>query len=608
MTKGYLLSATAFLVYVFFFWGCFRFALGRSLLKKYRFFCLDLLAAAVLMFFFFALLLRGNQYVYYWDSGGFWTDSYQTCRQIFSDPDGALKSIWDSIAERDYNLILALILSFPMKIIGDSYNRYVLLNFLVFMVPAWYLLCGTVLLYREKHPEPALSLRLVQVLLIGLLLTFNTMYIAMLIGYISAGCLVPAACAMLLAVDYQAGDFDRRQIFRDILISLNLLLAFLFRRFFAYYGIGFAIALLFLSVVQVHQTAPDMRKKAAKHALWNYLLTGMTAAVLLLTVFRSMVVRILSHDYSVEYSGHDDSMANKYASVLVMFGWGIAAVGLAGSVLSFVHRRNRTAVVFCGLTTIFTMVFFFTVQAMGTHHVYTLCIPVFLLLLNGTLELTACVPACPPRWRQAFAAACILFWSFGSAKCYFPSLRTTLHVENLKVYSENYSPLRRNDLAELNRLVNYLNDIRMPDKAVYVLASSGILNDDILLSVKKPEEDLAVQDLAMASQYDLRDGFSSNFLRATVIVTTRPIQTHLVSGTQEVVRFLASEVMDPTSCIGRHFQQQPETFQLDEGVTVYIYFKTSPFEESDLQYMADYFSDYYPGHEDIFAQRILGGQ
>jgi hypothetical protein len=81
-----------FLVNVLFFWGCFRIALSRILLRKYRFFWLALLAAAVLMFFFFALLRR-NQYVYYWDSGGFWTDSYHTRRQIFSDPNGALELI-----------------------------------------------------------------------------------------------------------------------------------------------------------------------------------------------------------------------------------------------------------------------------------------------------------------------------------------------------------------------------------------------------------------------------------------------------------------------------------------------------------------------------------
>jgi hypothetical protein len=69
-----------------------------------------------------------------------------------------------------------------MKIIGDSYNRYVLLNFLVFMLPV--------------------------------------------------------VCAMLLAVDYRAGAFDRRQIVLDMLVFLNLLLAFLLQLLLAYYGVA----------------------------------------------------------------------------------------------------------------------------------------------------------------------------------------------------------------------------------------------------------------------------------------------------------------------------------------------------------------------------------
>jgi hypothetical protein len=84
-------------------------------------------------------------------------------------------------------------------------------------------------------------------------------------------------------------------------------------------------------------------------------------------------------------------------------------VGLTDSVLFFVRRRNRTAVVFYRLKTSLTIVFYFSEQAMGTHHVYILCISIFLLLRNGTLELAACVPVCPPRGRQVFAAACILF-------------------------------------------------------------------------------------------------------------------------------------------------------------------------------------------------------
>ena len=175
------------------------------------------------------------------------------------------------------------------------------------------------------------------------------------------------------------------------------------------------------------------------------------------------------------------------------------------------------------------------------------------------------------------------------------------------MFCQEHNALIRNDIPVLRDIVNELNaKTAGTDKKVYVLASSGIVNTDILDSVNFPKEAHSLKNFMRDGSVDLRDGFPIGFLNSDIIVCAEPVQLHLREGSQEIVRYLAQEVMDSSSLIGRHFTRMERTFALDRGVTVYIYEKHSQFETEDLEYIAGYFSQVYPGREEIFADRILG--
>ena len=74
---------------------------------------------------------------------------------------------------------------------------------------------------------------------------------------------------------------------------------------------------------------------------------------------------------------------------------------------------------------------------------------------------------------------------------------------------------------------------------------------------------------------------------------------------QRVISFLWEEMQDQNSPIGRHFAKVDQSFQLDNDVTAYVYKRVSNFEQSDYQYVANYYNEFYPDASKLFYGRIL---
>ena len=82
-------------------------------------------------------LLIQNKFIYYWDYGGYWTASYTIMKSLFKAPLDTVKSLYSSVLNDDYNNILPMVVSVPLKIFGYTFPRYVVVNYLLFLVPAW---------------------------------------------------------------------------------------------------------------------------------------------------------------------------------------------------------------------------------------------------------------------------------------------------------------------------------------------------------------------------------------------------------------------------------------------------------------------------------------
>ena len=566
----------------------------------------------VLGFVLCAWTLRQNQFVYYWDYGGYWTHSYTFLRSMLADPSRSVTELYESILNSEYNDLLPALLAFPLHVIGTSFTRYVLINYLLFFVPAAFVLCG---ILNKMAVRSGWATGAGTAMIIPLIpFCFPVFYLAMLRGYVDVACLTPAALSLLLMMDYDPVSLDRRQILRDVLISLLLLTTFLFRRYFAFFVFGYGIALTALSVYAMVTRRHGARwrlcfgkKTLSLPKRWvapwlNLLLIGGVALVILLVFFRPLLMTLLNNSYAQQYAGYDAPLATKLQNLVEVFGWLILLLAAAGLAFSLKRKTCRRVALFCAVSGVTSATAFYTVQDMDIHHVYIVSLPAFLLFAMGIAFLSFL-----PRRRAAarsVAALLIALSVLNTAHVLIPALRPALSPVSA-VFSKTHDPLRRDDLAELHALADQLNRLTEgTDRHVYVCASGPSLNFSILESLDKPDADCAVRNLMVSSDVDLRDGFPTQFFLADLVVVTDPVDLHLAEGTQEVVRYLAAQVMDAGSSLGRHFTRVSEGFALDGGKTAYIYRKISDPEREDVLSLAAYFEDLYPDHPELFADRI----
>lgn len=586
------------------FWGyCCKLGAGKIHFSKAELALFGVFSFVGLCFFLY--IIRQNHYIYFWDFSGYWERSYTTMESLYAQPWQTLKDVYRSVLNDEYNQLLSLLIALPLKLFGYTFVRYTVINYLFYLVPVWFVLLCTVKkaaqcsgLDTGENPLLPTAVILVE------LLTFSGFYVAIFRGYIDIACLLPASVAILLFVDYDPCTFRRNSWVRDAALSINLLLAFLFRRYFAYFIVGYMAAWVCYALYRVAATpGKKQREGAALAAAGHLLVIGGVAGTIMLVFFRKLLFHVLATDYAGQYAAYDAPLTEKVQDVLGSLGGIYFAIALAGIVLSLVFRRGRKILLFLTVAILVSAGMFFRVQNMGCHHVYIIAVSLFVMVSVAIWEMAVLVKEHAKTVSVGISVlAGVLCFLYG----FFPFCRPALAPVS-DWFVSAYAPLQRNDIPVLQDLAAYLNEISVgQDRTVYTLASGSILNNSILYCMDMPDRAPAVQNLLSTADVDLRDGFPLDFLRADIVVTTDPVDLHLQEGTQEVVRYLAEQIMDSISPVGRHFEQLDQTYTLDQGVRVLIFRKVSDFEQSDLESLDAYFDARYPDQKEMFHDRILG--
>ena len=550
-------------------------------------------------------LVSQNNFVYYWDYGGYWTKSYTTMGNLFRHPLGTVKAVYLSTSE-DYNDILPLLISVPLKLFGYTFTKYIALTYLMFLVPVWIIVTSIIWkIIRNDHKEFMMKNMEHKLFsfTVFLVATFTPFYYAMLHGYIDVACMIPALLAILLFMDYDALSLDKKQVTRSILISGLILTAFLFRRYFAYFGVGYVSALFLYSMYQIINVRGCSEWKVKfRNAILNLIIIGSVASSILLVFFHRLVFKILKTDYAFQYKAYDADLMTKLHAIITQLGPITLLLAGVAILLAIISKRARKLTLFCACSMVVTIATFFHVQSMGQQHIYTIAGSACILMILGIYQIIALLNK--RIYKNVIALGLAAFLAVGTMNCFFPAIRPYVAVIST-VYAQVYNPMKRNDIDQLHSIADFLNNLTDgTDKHVYICASGGILNYSVMYALDKPYVNGALHNTYRTSDVDLRDGFNPDFLKADYIVVTDPVQLHLPKGTQEVVRFLCEEIKRHDSPIGRHFKKLNQSFPLDNNVTVSIYEKESSFEAADYEYLADYYDRHYPGHEDLFSARI----
>jgi len=160
--------------------------------------------------------------------------------------------------------------------------------------------------------------------------------------------------------------------------------------------------------------------------------------------------------------------------------------------------------------------------------------------------------------------------------------------------SEAIRPTQRQDLNSLNTLSQDLSNLMSFKDYVYTLSSSDAFNDDILRNLNLPN--YPEYNISGVMHVDKRDGFPSYFFDATYIIVANPVQTHLSEGGQDVIVYLANQILAGKTTNLKLIN----TYQLDNGVSLNLYHKESKYSDNFLKETKQYFQNKYPNYPFLY--------
>lgn len=595
---GLLISLVAMGVFYGFAYLAFRLSFGKGFIRR------NFAKKHIIMFgiflgitmLFVAFIVSRNEYVYTWDSAGYWTWSYQHMNDIYTNPSVALGNLGVSVVESDYNLIAPTIVSLPLKIFGYTFTRYVIINYVMFVIPSIIVaVCIMKKIYNNWAQVGEEKLGNVPFLLMAFatIVFFVSRLIPLFQGYIDFAILIPILLLLALAMSFDpTRKINGRVLYLFVLAEL-LVMVFLLRRYTAFFVVGYVVSLFVVSLISV-----GFRR--VKRLFINFLFFGGTAFLTIMVFFHGLVFRILKEDYVDLYSAYNATFGEKIGSLVTRFGLVFLIIALCGVVVSLKLKRSRRFTAFCFLTIVVVVALFFRVQRMDGHHSLIITPMLFVLYSIGL-----CALYCTKR-KHVFVLKLTVVLLLLAEPCYIylESIPKRVVAVGGYIFGQKYYPLRRSDMGELYRMRDYLNSTNTNNSIVYVLSSSVNFNWNTLSNLDKPYSEWAVNGQVMTHDVDLRDGFPGIFFDSDIIVIADPIQLHLRDGSQEVIRYLAEQIQAEKSYLGRHFKKDEESFNLEMGVNVYIYRKISSFTANDYGRLIDYFDSRYPNHEPLFGERI----
>lgn len=261
-----------------------------------------------------AVLIKQNQFIYYWDYGREWTTALSVSDELFANPINALKSIYASINNTDYNQLMPVLIILPLKILGNSFARYVVVNMVFYMCPALFMI--SLLAYKILHKYQINGTKFWNIVLFVSLTPI--LYYVLLDGFMDAPVLILISGLLMLSLEL---DFEKVDIVACVEMAVGILMLVLFRRHFAYWVVGYIVSIFFIAVYHIAKEKDRFRK--FKVYVMDMLIIGGICLSVLLTVFRQFFLRSVFNNFSYAYSAYNVTYAEKFERIVVVFGWGV---------------------------------------------------------------------------------------------------------------------------------------------------------------------------------------------------------------------------------------------------------------------------------------------
>ncbi len=538
-----------------------------------------------------------EHFLYYFDTSYHWARMISLAADFPQQPLQTLREVIYTVRHLEYNDLAGFLLM-PFALVGGSGRLvYILAIVNLFAFPA---AVTSLLLFRKLAGKTGAVPGVVGVLLPAFyLLAFPLFWHPVLLGYPDVGGMV---LLNLILLAYCGADAAKQRLPSLALMAACLCLAVLFRKWYAYWVVGFFLAWGLDLLVFSFPANTDKRREFVRGAV-NALLLGLLTAVFFFGLAWPLALRIVQTDYSDIYAAYRISRGFLGAvnrNLVESFGLFHLLLFVGGAAWLMRRPALRRPAFFLLAQWVLTFLLFIHTQDFGVHHLYLLqpavliVVPLFLWDVLRSLQ--------DIRWKAAtvlsFALAAACVW----AAFFVPSCEGLARRCGPLCSARHLYPQVRNDLPEVNRLLDFLSARAIGEEdRIYVLASSHLLNEDILrfayLSLPRPK---TVEDRIFRTHHvDKWQGFPPNLLKARYLVVTDPVQLHMRPEDQRVVGVPAGLVLKGEG-IGAAYERLPVEFALDEGVKVLVFERVRPFRAADLRDLSETFRAFYPDRPALY--------
>ncbi len=538
-----------------------------------------------------------EQAFYYFDTGFHWVQTVNLAADLSRHPLQALRSVIYTVRHYEYSDLGPLLLTPFVLVGGPSRTAYILAVVNLFAFPA---AITSLLLFRKLAAKtgavPGMAGYLLPVFFIA---AFPLFWSPTLSGYLDVGGLVLLNLVLLAC---SGADAARQRMGALVFMAACLCAVVLFRRWYAFWVVGFFLAWGLDLLVFAFPAGPEKRREFLRGAR-NGILLGLLTAALFFGLAWPLALQILRTDYSDIYAAYRISEGFLGAVTLnLVNGFGLFYLLLFLGGAAWLMRRPalRRFTFFLLAQWALTFLLFIHTQDFTVHHLYLLQ-PAMLLVCS--LFLWDAARAMPDvRWKAATILAYVLIALFSWAVFFVPKCESFARWCGPCCSQGHLYPRVRHDRAEIGRLLEFLAARATgAEDRIYVLAVSDVLNDDLLrfayLSIERPK---TVEDKILITHcVDKRDGFPSNMLGARFLVVADPVQTHMRPEDQRVVSVPAELVLRREG-IGAAYDRLPEEFDLDGGVKAVVLERIRPFAEADIHALSETFRAFYPDRPALY--------
>lgn len=565
----------------------------------------------ITVIFFSALLIfvvsfiKREHFIYFWDSAAYWFYYREFGDLLLDAPRQAFENVKYSVLNEEYNLLPVVLLLPSRLLLGDSRLSYIVGNTILFTFPTILLFS----LFFKTRVEKVISSnrnRYVYLLALICLGLSPQLWVPVLFGYLGSGGLI---LAILILIIYFRKDFRDQSYPTIFFIALLLSLMVLFRRWYAFWVVGF---LLSISIENIFSLVRNHQKEFRKYlpVLAKLFTIGSTSFGFFVLIAPPIAKKILLTNYSDIYSGYKftTSFLDTLECLDHYFGHLIIITAGMGFLLSLRHIEVRKTAMVLFLQFWFSLILFSNTQDMGYHHYYILLPSLQFFSCYFLLAALAITRNAGKTLVSLIAISILLILNFSIVL--IPPVAVSLQKIDFIFPQLRHYPQNRQDIGEIYKILDFLNktDVNETNK-VYVLASGHILNDDILRNACfTAETQLSYcHQFVTPAHVDKRDGIPLSLFQAKYIVTTDPAEFHMKKEDQQVIDKMRYMIINQKG-FGNNYKKLQVEFKLDKNVKVYIYQRLrSTFEANDLIDISDFFVELYPHHREkfLFPQETL---